>query len=94
MWSLLERVDGFIRSIAIWPSTWHWGYPATTSSTVSSRTSNSNNGMSDQDTIDKYKAALEKIATYDRESIWMDSRDDAADNMLSIARVALGWEEE
>ncbi len=50
--------------------------------------------MSDQDTIDKYKAALEKIATYDRESIWMDSRDDAADNMLSIARVALGWEEE
>ncbi len=50
--------------------------------------------MSDQETLDKYKEALEKIANYDGESIWMDSRDDAADNMLSIARVALGWEEE
>lgn len=50
--------------------------------------------MSDQDTIDKYKEALEKIANYDGESIWNDDRDDAANNMLSIARVALGWEEE
>jgi len=50
--------------------------------------------MSDIETIEKYKAALEKIATYDGESIWADSRDDAADNMLSIARTALGWEEE
>lgn len=49
--------------------------------------------MSDQDTIDKYREALEKIANYDGESIWADSRDDAANNMLSIARVALGWEE-
>ena len=50
--------------------------------------------MSDIETIEKYKEALEKIASYDGESIWMDSRDDAANNMLSIARVALGWEKE
>jgi hypothetical protein len=43
---------------------------------------------------EKYKAALEKIAHYDEESIWMDSRDDSANDMLSIARVALGLEEE
>lgn len=44
--------------------------------------------------IEKYKAALEKIAQFDEESIWMDDRDDAANEMLSIARVALGLEEE
>lgn len=49
--------------------------------------------MTDRETIVKFGEALEKIAHYDEESIWMDSRDDAADNMLSIARVALGWEE-
>lgn len=42
----------------------------------------------------KYLKALEKIADYDGESIWMDDRDDAANNMLTIARVALGREEE
>lgn len=45
-------------------------------------------------TEEKYKKALEKIATYDEESIWMDSRDDAADTMLYIARQALGLEPE
>jgi len=45
-------------------------------------------------TEEKYKKALEKIANYDDESIWMDSRDDAVDMMLSIARQALGWEED
>ena len=44
--------------------------------------------------IEKYKAALEKIARFDEESIWADDRDDAANEMLSIARVALGLEEE
>lgn len=50
--------------------------------------------MTDRETIQKFGEALEKIANYDQESIWYDSRDDAADNMLSIARKALGWEKE
>jgi hypothetical protein len=50
--------------------------------------------MSDRETIQKFGEALEKIANYDSEPIWADSRDDAANNMLSIARVALGWEKE
>lgn len=40
----------------------------------------------------KYKAcidALKVIANYDGESIWNDSRDDAADNMLGVAANAL-----
>lgn len=37
----------------------------------------------------KFEAALKSIASYDEESIWMDDRDDAADDMLSIARNAL-----
>ncbi|GEM_PF-3690519 len=50
--------------------------------------------MTDRETIQKFGEALEKIANYDQESIWMDDRDDAANNMLSIARVALGWEKD
>lgn len=50
--------------------------------------------MTDRETIQKFGEALEKIANYDGESIWMDNRDDAANNMLHIARVALGREEE
>jgi hypothetical protein len=50
--------------------------------------------MSDAEQLEKFRKALERIADYDCESIWMDSRDDAADDMLSIARVALGLEEE
>lgn len=38
---------------------------------------------------DCYKDALTRIARYDRESIWRDDRDDAADDMLEIARLAL-----
>ena len=44
--------------------------------------------------LEKFRSALEKIAHYDEESIWNDDRDDAADDMLSIARQALGLEEE
>jgi hypothetical protein len=50
--------------------------------------------MTDRETIQKFGEALEKIANYDQESIWSDSRDDAADNMLAIAREALGWKED
>jgi hypothetical protein len=50
--------------------------------------------MSDAEQLETYRKALEKIAGYDCESIWMDSRDDAADDMLSIARVALGREKD
>ncbi len=50
--------------------------------------------MTDRETIQKFGKALEEIAHYDEEPIWMDSRDDAANNMLSIARKALGLEEE
>lgn len=42
---------------------------------------------------EKYKQALEKIAHFDEESIWMDDRDDAAYAMLSVARKALGLED-
>ena len=42
---------------------------------------------------EKYKKALERIAHYDEESIWMDDRDDAAHAILAIARVALGIQE-
>ncbi len=45
------------------------------------------------DELEKFRKALEEIAYYDEESIWQDDRDDAADNMLSIARQALGIEE-
>lgn len=38
--------------------------------------------------------ALKKIANYDDEPIWSDDRDEAADAMLRIARLALGDEEE
>ena len=41
----------------------------------------------------KFREALQKIANYDRESIWNDDRDDAAYDMLNIARKALGLEE-
>ena len=44
------------------------------------------------DEIKMLRSALEKIAKYDEEPIWMDSRDDAADMMLSVARAALGME--
>lgn len=37
----------------------------------------------------KLKTALNTIATYDSESIWMDDRDDAANAMLDVAREAL-----
>ena len=37
--------------------------------------------------------ALEKIADYDGESIWLDDRDEAAKDMLDIARKALGREQ-
>jgi hypothetical protein len=50
--------------------------------------------MSDAEQLEKFRKALERIADYDGESIWMDSRDDAADDMLSIARVALGREKD
>ena len=33
--------------------------------------------------------ALEEIAHYDEQSIWMDDRDDASDAMLDVARQAL-----
>lgn len=36
------------------------------------------------------EATLQKIATYDEEPIWDDDRDDAANDMLRIAREALG----
>jgi hypothetical protein len=42
---------------------------------------------------DKFRKALNKIARYDEESIWMDDRDDAAYGMLAVARVALGLQE-
>jgi hypothetical protein len=38
----------------------------------------------------KYKTALETLADYDEQPIWADSRDDAADGMLTVAREALG----
>jgi hypothetical protein len=41
----------------------------------------------------KFRDALEQVARYDDQSIWSDDRDDAADDMLSIAREALGEEE-
>lgn len=37
---------------------------------------------------------MSRIARYDQESIWRDDRDDAARDMLRIARVALGEEYE
>lgn len=40
----------------------------------------------------KLVKALQTIAQYDKESIWSDDRDDAADGMLSVAREALGIE--
>ena len=42
------------------------------------------------ETVERYKVALTEIARYDEESIWGDDRDDAANNMLSVARTALG----
>lgn len=42
---------------------------------------------------EKLKKALTEIADYDGESIWQDSREDAANGMLSVARQALGREE-
>ncbi len=44
------------------------------------------------DELEKLRKALEKIAYYDEEPIWQDDRDDAAQNMLDIARQALGIE--
>lgn len=46
------------------------------------------------DEVKKLRTALFKIANYDEEPIWFDDRDDAANDMLRIARVSLGLEEE
>lgn len=43
---------------------------------------------------EKLQKALERIFYYNQEDIWWDSRDDAANDMLKIAGVALGLEEE
>jgi hypothetical protein len=45
------------------------------------------------DEIKTLRAALECIARFDENPLWHDSRDDAANAMLSIARAALGLEE-
>ena len=45
--------------------------------------------MRERNLADKFRKALEEIATYDDQTIWGDNRDDAADNMLEIARNAL-----
>jgi hypothetical protein len=39
--------------------------------------------------IMELEAALRRIAQYDQEPIWMDSRDDAANEMIEIACEAL-----
>lgn len=39
--------------------------------------------------IERLRAALKEISTYDEQPIWSDSRDDAADGMLTIACRAL-----
>lgn len=39
-------------------------------------------------------SALNEIADYDQQSIWSDDRDDAANDMLRIARKAIGREGE
>lgn len=40
--------------------------------------------------IEKFKTALQEIATYDEQSIWDDDCDDCRYGMLEIARKALG----
>lgn len=42
-----------------------------------------------KDLNDRLTLALTEIATFDERSIWMDSRDDAAEGMLYVARQAL-----
>lgn len=42
--------------------------------------------------IARKDAALKAIAEYDEQPIWMDDRDDAANDMLRIARKELGLE--
>lgn len=42
--------------------------------------------------LKRLREAIQIIANYDNESIWFDDRDDAADNMLEIARKACGNE--
>lgn len=42
---------------------------------------------------DRLSAALHMIDEIEGDSIWMDDRDDAANQMLRIARVALRQEE-
>lgn len=44
--------------------------------------------------FERVMRSLNKIARYDEEPIWADDRDDSADAMLRLARVALGEEEE
>jgi hypothetical protein len=43
--------------------------------------------------LERFREALQKIAQYDDYPIWYDDRDEAADNMMYIARKALGMEE-
>lgn len=44
----------------------------------------------DADRMRDLERALIQISNYDEQSIWTDDRDDAADDMLEIARKALG----
>ena len=44
--------------------------------------------------LERFREALQKIADYDKESIWDDDRDDAAYQILDIARQALRLEKE
>lgn len=43
-----------------------------------------------RDAAAKYETAIRAIATFDEQPIWDDDRDDAAEEMLSVARKALG----
>lgn len=47
-------------------------------------------GETEMDELVRLRAALKHIAEYDEAPIWNDSRDDAAKDMLGIARRAIG----
>lgn len=51
-------------------------------------------GETEMDELVRFRAALKHIAEYDEAPIWNDSRDDAARDMLGIARMAIGINDE
>lgn len=51
-------------------------------------------GETEMDELVRLRAALKHIAEYDEAPIWSDSRDDAANDMLGIARRAIGINDE